>query len=535
MEIVNGDGMACYLGRGPSNVVCFPADLGGLGESCRQGRRKSYVGQCFKNVFSVIHKKPLTRATGLALKELLELIQDELMVGGIDEAALREWTDDVRTFTQQDEVKQAIASLYLDPDYRLLPQTFVKSWTQIGATHTLPEDFSWQSVAKRFARKITELRQSSAELRETFDSLAAAQTSAGIQELVGLPPDFDLETYREALIERYGNLDFASLDTSGAYYSDVRLWTVFVPQSVRECHEYDPQLLEVPKEHLERLVAKGELDSVQVEEAERLQDERRRQYINQPPRPVLGVADDSAIQRLVVLGDPGSGKSSLLRFVALRWARIEDANLRYTQPLPLLIELRQYNRWECASGKSFPKYLHDASTWHRLNQQTLDHLLQQPDRVVLLLDGLDEVFDPVERERVIDDIHRFSNDYKHVRIVVTSRTVGYKPKRLRDADFRHYMLQDLDKDQIGNFLDKWHDVTFDKPEEAAAKRQRLAHAIENSKSIAQLAGNPLLLTMMAILNRHQELPRDRTDLYSQCARLLLHQWDVERTLGEFPG
>ena len=383
------------------------------------------------------------------------------------------------------------------------------------------------------------IRQSSAELRETFDSLATAQTSAGIQEPVGLPPDFDLETYREALIERYGNLDFASLDTSGAYYSDVRLWTVFAPQSVRECHEYDPQLLEVPKEHLERLVARGELDAgqleeAQLEEAERLQVERRRQYINQPPRPVLGVADDSAIQRLVVLGDPGSGKSSLLRFVALRWARIEDANLRYTQPLPLLIELRSYNRWECASAKSFPKYLHEASTWHRLNQQTLDYLLKQPDRVVLLLDGLDEVFDPVERERVIDDIHRFSNNYKHVRIVVTSRTVGYKPKRLRDADFRHYMLQDLDKNQIANFLDKWHEVTFDKPEEATSKRQRLAHAIENSKSIALLAGNPLLLTMMAILNRHQDLPRDRTDLYSQCARLLLHQWDVERTLGEFP-
>jgi len=162
-------------------------------------------------------------------------------------------------------------------------------------------------------------------------------------------------------------------------------------------------------------------------------------------------------------------------------------------------------------------------------------LLQQPDRVVLLLDGLDEVFDPVERERVVNDIHRFSNDYKHVRIVVTSRVVGYQPHRLRNADFRHFMLQDLDEDQIGNFLDKWHDVTFDKPQEGEAKRQRLASAIKNSKSIAQLAGNPLLLTMMAILNRNQKLPDDRVDLYQQCSRLLLHQWDVERTLGEFPG
>ena len=97
------------------------------------------------------------------------------------------------------------------------------------------------------------------------------------------------------------------------------------------------------------------------------------------------------------------------------------------------------------------------------------------------------------------------------------------------------MLQDLDEDQIGNFLDKWHEVTFDKPQEAETKRQRLDAAIKNSKSLAQLAGNPLLLTMMAILNRNQKLPDDRVDLYQQCSRLLLHQWDVERTLGEFPG
>ena len=156
---------------------------------------------------------------------------------------------------------------------------------------------------------------------------------------------------------------------------------------------------------------------------------------------------------------------------------------------------------------------------------------------MLLLDGLDEVFDPAEREQVVNDIHRFSNLYKNVRMVVTSRVVGYQPHRLRNAEFRHFMLQDLDDDQIGTFLDRWHEVTFDKSQQAEAesKRERLDKAIKTSKSIRQLAGNPLLLTMMAVLNRHQELPRDRVDLYQQCSRLLLHQWDTERALGDFPG
>jgi predicted NACHT family NTPase len=38
--------------------------------------------------------------------------------------------------------------------------------------------------------------------------------------------------------------------------------------------------------------------------------------------------------------------------------------------------------------------------------------------------------------------------------------------------------------------------------------------------------------MMAILNRTRDLPRDRSELYEQCARLLLHQWKVELALDQ---
>ncbi|MBW4461088.1 MAG: NACHT domain-containing protein [Nodosilinea sp. WJT8-NPBG4] len=532
--MTNG-GVVGHLGR--CGAIGLSPDFRRRAKDVAKDAAKSYVGQCFKSVFSVIYKEPLTKATGRALKELLELIENELIRADIEGKRLKAWVHDVKQFINQSQVREAIAALFLQPDYYLDPILFSTAWQQLDHPLAMPEGFSWPYVAKRFAAKVVEIRQSSAELQDTFNALAQSQNSEALRELAGLPPDFNLETYREALVERYGNLDFASLEATGAYYSEVRLWTVFVPQSMRECHEYDPQLLEVPKDELLRLVESGELDAAQLAVSEKLHDERRRAYMNQTPKPVLDVTSDAAIQRLVILGDPGSGKSSLLRFLALQWARITDANQRYTEPLPLLIELRDYNRWECPSSKGFLKYLHEASTWHRLNQQTLKHLLEQPNRVVLLLDGLDEVFDPSEREQVVNDIHRFSNEYKQVCIVVTSRVVGYQPHRLRSAEFRHFMLQDLDKDQISYFLDRWHEVTFEKSQqqEAATKRERLDKAIQNSKSITQLAGNPLLLTMMAVLNRHQELPRDRVDLYQQCSRLLLHQWDVERTMGDFPG
>jgi predicted NACHT family NTPase len=45
-----------------------------------------------------------------------------------------------------------------------------------------------------------------------------------------------------------------------------------------------------------------------------------------------------------------------------------------------------------------------------------------------------------------------------------------------------------------------------------------------------LAGNPLLLTMMAILNRYDELPRDRATLYECASELLLKRWDDNKKL-----
>ncbi|MEH1892764.1 MAG: HEAT repeat domain-containing protein [Nostoc sp.] len=110
--------------------------------------------------------------------------------------------------------------------------------------------------------------------------------------------------------------------------------------------------------------------------------------------------------------------------------------------------------------------------------------------------------------------------------------IGYKPQRLRDAEFHHFILQDLESEQIQDFIFRWHELTFIDTVDKVRKRERLQIGIDTSQSIAELAGNPLLLTMMAILNRNQELPRDRAELYNQASRVLLHQWDVERALQE---
>lgn len=341
--------------------------------------------------------------------------------------------------------------------------------------------------------------------------------------------------YAEGLREQYGNLKLESLDTTGVYYNELKLWKIFIPQNVRECQEFLPQVYEVPKDHIKRLREAGEeIEILSEEELER----QRHRYINQQSQLVWEVIGDptakpakSPIQQVVILGDPGAGKSSLLQYIALIWAErsLRDLSL---YPIPLLLELRIYAR-DKQAGKceDILSFIHGGNITCRLNQQQLHERLRSG-QAVALFDGIDEIFDPVLREEVVTDIHRFSNDYDQVQVIVTSRWLGYKAQRLRDAGFRHFMLQDLEIEQIQDFLERWHELTFTDQADKVRKWERLQRAIQDSKSIRELAGNPLLLTMMAILNRNQELPRDRPELYNQASRVLLHQWDGSRALIE---
>nr|MBA3243011.1 HEAT repeat domain-containing protein [Acidobacteriota bacterium] len=150
---------------------------------------------------------------------------------------------------------------------------------------------------------------------------------------------------------------------------------------------------------------------------------------------------------------------------------------------------------------------------------------------VVIFDGLDELFDPESRERVAQRIAAFAVEHPRARIIATSRIIGYRRKILTDAGFAHFTLQDLDEQQVGTFADRWYSLALsDRPEEVTARRERIMRAFRESPSIRQLAGNPMLLTIMAIIGKNQELPRERWKLYDHAASVLTHHWDVERHL-----
>ena len=469
---------------------------------------KDFFKDCLKRVLHLPEGDPLQQdlkeAYGKAIKEFLGLVQQELEDADYEPALIRQYLAALTQFVKAPTVvpilSHAFAANCLQLDSRLLLQ----AWEQLNPP-VLPDSFNWDQVSRRYLRKVRAIVQESDGLRPIFTAALQAAAVDQARDQTELSPDFDLGRYATSLSEQYGHLRLDALASDGMAYR-LPLWQIFIPQQARECWNWP----EPPR----NLSAEENSEAIS-------------ELIPEPISVLQLLAPDSAPAKTVILGNPGSGKSSLLQYLAVTWARQPLRDLP-NLPLPLLIELHRYAQMLAAhqtGGPNFLTFMHQNAIG-RLNQHQLQQKLQSG--AMLLLDGLDEIFDPLLREAVLSQIHRFTLEYPQVQVIVTSRELGYRPQRLRQAGFRHFRLQDLADAQILEFIQRWHQLPG-----LERLRQRLQTAVFDSP-IRELAGNPLLLTLMAILNRHQELPRDRAELYHQASRVLLHQWDAEAKVLEDP-
>ncbi|MCP4104398.1 MAG: SUMF1/EgtB/PvdO family nonheme iron enzyme [Desulfobacteraceae bacterium] len=264
--------------------------------------------------------------------------------------------------------------------------------------------------------------------------------------------------------------------------------------------------------------------------------------------------------RLVVLGDPGSGKTTLLRYLTLLYARdmadntsLVKEKLELDEPgrLPVLIPLRKIgaflkiNRTEDDGTEGHSvllDFLHQSLKNERVSLRSgfFDGFIKSG-KAVIFLDGMDEVADPELRRRVSRLIESFVRAYPDCRYVVTSRIVGYTgPARLGE-EFRTTTIRDFSMADVKLFLTNWHMLTaigqlgqHDRAEAYASEQTRhLLEAIENNERIRELAINPLMLTVIALVHRDRvKLPDRRAELYAEAVDVLLGKWDEARGVKE---
>ena len=490
-----------------------------LGQSAAEDYVKDFFKGCLQEGIAAAKPEVTKKAVAEALKAFLLLITDELEDRELSKAEIRDRYDPALIqFIKNDSVKPILGKAF-EKDCRSIDATALSTiWQQSTLKGkpfpTIPEEFDWQRVGREYLKKVRRIIRETPELRSLLETELLEDIA---RNTTPLSPGFDVAKYRESLQCSYGHLKLYAIDSTDRIDA-IKLWNMFIEQTVREA--LPPTRYELPLDLKRQLQEQGQLEPDLSPEA---LEHDRREYFQQPSRKVLEVVADS--QRAVILGDPGAGKSTLLQYLALDW--VEGT----TELLPLLIELREY---AIAQTNNFLEFLHwgRGVNWQFDRQQLDRHLQEHP--TLVMFDGLDEVFDRATQSTVIDDIIRFAQQYPKAQVLITSRIVGYNPDRLQHAKFRHFTIQPLDTNEINEFIDRWYELSMGSEPDKERLKQRLKDAIANSKAIQNLADNPLLLTMMAILNRRQELPRDRADLYDQASRVLLYHWDVDHKRLQLP-
>ncbi|HEY9631402.1 MAG TPA: NACHT domain-containing protein [Coleofasciculaceae cyanobacterium] len=491
-----------------------------LSKSALEDYVKDFFKDCIQSGVALSNadtlKKPMAEAIGSFIKRFIK----ELQFNDVPESSIEHhFKATIKRFVQDKAVRPVLGKAFEQDckqiDYAQLQEIWTQRY-QVEGWQFPAEEFDWRGVAKEYVVEVKGIIKANAELRALLAIDLQEQQAASLKQIAGINPGFDVAQYRESLQTSYGYLKLYILDSTDRA-DTVKLWNMFIEQTVREA--LPPMRYELPSDLKRQLQEQGQLDELSPEALEQY----RHEYFQQPSRKVLEAVAES--QRAIVLGDPGAGKSTLLQYLALEWVEGK------TKTLPLLIELREY---ALAQSVNFLDFLHcgRGADWQFDPQQLHQHLLENP--TLVMFDGLDEVFDRPTQSTVIDDIIRFAQQYPQAKVLVTLRIIGYNPERFQHAGFRQFTIQPLDEAEIHEFIDRWYDLAMGSDSDKTRLKQRLKDAIDNSKAIANLADNLLLLTMMAILNRRQELPRDRADLYDQASRVLLYHWDVDHKRLQLP-
>ena len=240
-------------------------------------------------------------------------------------------------------------------------------------------------------------------------------------------------------------------------------------------------------------------------------------------------------RRLMLLrGEAGGGKSTLLRWLAVTAARgkFEGPLNEWNGCVPFVIKLRRH------AGEQLPRpeeFIDDvAGNLTGLMPRGWVHRQLTSGHALLLVDGVDEVTSN-QRQAVRQWLRGIVTEFRDIRVIVTSRPAAAGSDWLRAEGFGTAFLEQLSPADVRTLVQHWHSAVRDcpdlpcNPEHLPSYEARLLARLEAAPHLRTLASSPLLAAMLCALNLDREaLPRNRMGLYAAALEMLLETRDTKR-------
>ncbi|MBO1047567.1 MAG: NACHT domain-containing protein [Dolichospermum sp. DEX182a] len=233
-----------------------------------------------------------------------------------------------------------------------------------------------------------------------------------------------------------------------------------------------------------------------------------------------GITIANQYAHLMILGQPGAGKSTFLRKIGLEALKGKSGQVE-GEYIPALLELKQFTTDKVDIYDIIQQEF--ISCQLPLAKEFTNQVLRQG-KLLLLLDGLDEVSNK-NFELVIDRIQNFVKQYKQNKFVISCRTAAYRQKF---NNFKEFIIADFDDQQIQQFINNWFYSEVDKQ---LGTGEKCWNKINSEEATRELARTPLLLTFLCLeYDESQDLPKKKATLYGNALDILLRRWASEKRL-----